>query len=98
MLGVDELVHLTYELIQVDTLTRNLCHAVFRTKQAWRGLALVELRSCEWVLELLRTVCHQVQATIEHHIIIFIIKALLQVIDLVSFIFFLIKVHKRVKP
>ena len=45
MLGVDELVHLTYELVQVDTLTRNLCHAVFRSKQAWRGLALVELRS-----------------------------------------------------
>ena len=43
--------------------------------------------------------CHQVQAAIEHHIIIFIIKAYwLQVIDLVSLIFFLIEIHERIKP
>ena len=97
MLGVDELVHLTYELVQVDTLTCNLCHAVFGSKQAWRGLALVELRGSQGILELLRTVCHQVQAAIEHHII-FIIKAWLQVIDLVSLFFFLIEVHEGIKP
>ena len=97
MLGVDELVHLTNELVQVDALTRNLCHAVFRPEQARRGLALVELRSCQRVLELLRTVRHQVHAAVEHHIIIFIIKAWLEVIDLVSLVTDLIQVHERVK-
>uniref|UniRef100_A0A7S3HVL8 Uncharacterized protein n=1 Tax=Favella ehrenbergii TaxID=182087 RepID=A0A7S3HVL8_9SPIT len=45
MLGVDQLVHLTNKLVQVDALTRNLCHAVLRPKQTRRAQLLLILEA-----------------------------------------------------